>query len=80
VKLNVSAVALSDEGLVGFELADHGSDCIALGLLLRPVAIERGELGPIFFGLLGQKLPLHGGVQQIEGLQAHCNALPSSLS
>ena len=52
--------ALPNDWFVGFELADRGRDGIAFGLLLRPLAIERGELGPIFFGLLGQELPLHG--------------------
>ena len=52
--------ALPNERLVGFELADCGRDSIAFGLLLRALAIERGELGPVLLGLLGQELPLHG--------------------
>ena len=49
-----------NEWFVGLELADGGRDSTAFGLLLRALAIERGELGPVFLGLLGQELPLHG--------------------
>ena len=47
-------------GFDGLELFNRGRNRIAFGLLLRALAIERSELGPKFFGLLGQELPLHG--------------------
>ena len=42
-----------------FELSIVAAIVIALCLFLRPLAIERGKLGPMFVDLLGEELPLH---------------------
>src|SRR3954471_14459969 len=44
----------------GLELADGGRDGGALGLALRPLAVERRELGAVLSELADEEMALHG--------------------